>query len=87
MRTTEQLDLNLVLLVVVAPEEWRESLSQRALTLFKSAGLPLPNSGSPPVSHLATLTLTLNPQPIEKVCPDKILYAPSLALTEPVTVL
>jgi hypothetical protein len=35
---------------------------------------------------IATLTLTLDPQPLKSDCPGHLLYAPSLALTEPVLI-
>lgn len=85
--TTEQLDLSGIHLVVVASTELKEALHNRALALFKSAGLSLPDSGSSQAPRLATLTLTLNPQPLTDICPGKVLYAPALALTEPVTIL
>jgi hypothetical protein len=84
--TTEELDLSRVRLVVVASTELKETLHNRTLALFKSAGLSLPDSGSSQAPRLATLTLTLNPQPLTDICPGKVLYAPSLALTEPVTI-
>jgi hypothetical protein len=84
--TTEELDLSRVRLVVVASTELQEALQNRTLALFKSAGLSPPDSGSSQVPRLATLTLTLNPQPLTDICPGKVLYAPSLALTEPVTI-
>jgi hypothetical protein len=61
-------------------------LRQRTLKHFKSAGLPLPDSDSLQVIRSATLTLTLDPQPIGPPCPGKVFYAPSLTLTEPVTI-
>jgi hypothetical protein len=84
--TTEELDLSRVRLVVVASTELKEALHNRTVALFKSAGLSLPDSGSSKAPRLATLTLTLNPQPLTDICPGKVLYAPSLALTEPVTI-
>jgi hypothetical protein len=84
--TTEELDLSRVRLAVVASTELQEALHNRALALFKSAGLSLPDSSSSQAPRLATLTLTLNPQPLTDICPGKVLYAPSLALTEPVTI-
>lgn len=86
LSTTEQLDLSQVTLELVAPEELKETLRQRTVRHFKSAGLPLPGSGSPQAFRSTTLTLTLDPQPIGNLCPGKVLYAPALALTEPVTI-
>jgi hypothetical protein len=84
--TAEELDLSRVRLVVVASTELKEALHHRTLALFKSAGLSLPDSDSSQAPRLATLTLALNPQPLTDICPGKVLYAPSLALTEPVTI-
>jgi hypothetical protein len=86
LRTTQQLDLSQVTLVVAAPTELKEALRQRTLRHFQSAGLPLPGSGSPQAFRPATLTLALDPQPIGDLCPGKVLYAPSLTLTELVTI-
>jgi hypothetical protein len=85
MKTTEQLDLRHVRLVILAPPAWQERLRRRVMTHFTRAGLPLPDSGSPREQSPALLTLTLNPKPVEQTCPGKVLYAPSLVLTEPVT--
>lgn len=84
--TTEELDLSRVRLIVIASTELKETLHNRTVALFKSAGLSLPDSDSLQAPRLATLTLTLNPQPLTDTCPGKVLYAPSLALTEPVTI-
>jgi hypothetical protein len=87
MRSTEQLDLRQVQLVVVAPDQLRESLQSQALAHFSSAGLPLPSAHSSQTAPPTVLTLTLDPRPINDHCPlSKVLYAPSLALTEPVTI-
>lgn len=86
LSTTEQLDLSQVTLEVVAPAELKEKLRQRTLRHFQSAGLPLPGSGSPYTVRPAVLTLALDPQPLGNLCPGKVLYAPSLTLTEPVTI-
>lgn len=86
MSSTEQLDLRQVQLVVVAPAHLQDALRNRALTLFTEAGLPLPSShpSQPPLS--AVLTLAFVPTPIDDCCPGKVLYAPSLTLTELVTI-
>ena len=86
MHSTEQLDLRQVQLIVVAPDQLGESLQSQALALFSKAGLPLHSAHSPQTSPPAILTLTLDPRPIGDHCPGKVLYAPSLALTEPVTI-
>jgi len=86
MRSTEQLDLRQVQLVVVASDQLRESLRNRALMRFTEVGLSLARAHSPRTSPPAILTLTLNPRPIGDHCPGKVFYAPSLALTEPVTI-
>lgn len=85
--STEQLDLRQVQLIVIAPDKLKAALHHRALTLFAEAGLPIPGSDSSQRPPSAILTLTLDPRPIDDLCPGKVLYAPSLALTEPVTVL
>jgi hypothetical protein len=87
MSSTEQLDLRQVQLIVIAPDKLKAALHQRALTLFAEAGLPIPDSDSSQRLPSAILTLTLDSRPIDDLCPGKVLYAPSLALTEPVTVL
>ncbi len=86
MSSTEQLDLRHVQFVVVAPAQLQESLRRRALALFTKAGLPISGSHSPQTPSSAVLTLTVDPRPIDAICPGKILYAPSLTLTEPVTI-
>lgn len=60
LSTTKQLDLCRVHLVMVAPTALEETLRNRTLTLFKSAGLPPPDSGSSQAPPLATLTLRIN---------------------------
>lgn len=85
--TTQNLDLNHVQLVVVASPESKARLQDQATALFAEAGLPVPASptlGSS--SATATLTLTLHPRLIGDACPGKVLYAPSLSLTEPVII-
>jgi hypothetical protein len=86
MSSTEGLDLRRVQLIVVAPDKLKEALHDRALKLFAEAGLPSPGSHSSKAPPSAVLTLTLDPRPIDSVCPGKVLYAPSLVLTEPVTI-
>lgn len=86
MSSTEQLDLRQVQFVVVAPAQLQESLHRRALALFTEAGLPIPGSPPSQTSSSAVLTLTVDPRPIDAICPGKTLYAPSLTLTEPVTI-
>ncbi len=85
-QTTEGLDLNRVQFVISAPPEFTSQLSQQARSLFAKAGLPLPDSEGQDRPLIATLTLTLDPQPLRNSCPEHILYAPSLALTEPVLI-
>jgi hypothetical protein len=86
MRSTEQLDLHQVQLVVVAPDQLGEFLRNRALARFTENGLPLPSAHSSQTTPPIVLTLMLDPRPIGDQCPGKVLYAPSLALTEPVTI-
>lgn len=81
--TTQQLDLNHVQFVLVAPPELRVQLYEKALAHFTKAGLPLPAADQ---SRTATLTLMLDPQPLEDACPGKVLYTPSLTLVEPVII-
>lgn len=85
VKTTEQLDLGLVQLIIIAPPQLQDSLRHRVMTHFSRAGLPLPDSGSPRDQSPALLTLTLKPRSVELTCPGKVLYAPSLTLTESVT--
>lgn len=86
VQTTEELDLNRVRFAISAPPEFTSRLAQRATALFAKAGLPPLRSDSPSMPFIATLTLTLNPQPLRSDCPGHLLYAPSLALTEPVLI-
>ena len=84
--TTQNLDLNQVHFVVVASPEVRARLYDRTMTLFAKAGLPLPHAGDSHTPAAATLTLTLDPHPLDVSCPDKVLYRPSLLLVEPVII-
>ncbi len=85
-QTTEGLDLDRVQFVVSAPPEFTSRLSRHARSLFAKAGIALPDSEGQDRPPIATLTLTLDPQPLRDSCPEHILYAPSLALTEPVLI-
>lgn len=85
-QTTEGLDLNRVQFRVSAPPEFTSRLSRHARSLFAKAGIPLPDTENQDRPLIATLTLTLDPQPLRNSCPEHILYAPSLALTEPVLI-
>ncbi len=82
--TTGDLDLSRVRLVVAAPPHLAALLQDRALMRFRQAGFRLAGLETAD-APLATLTLTLNPQPIA-ACPGMVLYAPSLTLTEPVAI-
>lgn len=84
--TTQNLDLNQVHFVVVASPEVRARLYDRTMTLFAKAGLPLPHAGDSHTPAAATLTLTLDPHPLDASCPGKVLYKPSLLLVEPVII-
>lgn len=86
VQTTEGLDLNRVQFVISASPEFTSRLSQHARSLFARAGLPLLQPDSPHMPSIATLTLTLDPQPLRDGCAGHLLYAPSLALTEPVLI-
>ncbi len=86
VQTTEGLDLHRVRFAIAAPPELTSRLSKRADTLFANAGLPLPGSDGRNKPSIATLTLSLTPQPLADTCPGHVLYAPSLTLTEPVTI-
>lgn len=86
VQTTEGLDLNRVRFAISAPPEFTSRLSQHARSLFAKAGLPPLQSDSPHMPSIATLTLTLNSQPLSDACPGHVLYAPSLRLTEPVLI-
>lgn len=86
VQTTDGLDLHHVRLAISAPPEFISRLSERARSLFANAGLPLPGSDSTNKPPIATLTLSLNPQPLAATCPGHVLYAPSLTLTEPVLI-
>lgn len=86
VQTTDGLDINHVRFTIAAPPDFTVQLFQRATALFAKAGLPLPQSDHPNVPFIATLTLTLMSQPVGPICPGQVLYAPSLALTEPVII-
>ena len=86
VQTTDGLDLNRVRFAISAPPEFTAQLAQRATALFAKAGLPPLQSDSPHIPSIATLTLTLDPQPLRSDCLGHLLYAPSLALTEPVLI-
>lgn len=85
VKTTEQLDLRHVRLIILTSPASQDALRHRVMTHFSRAGLPLPESDSSQKQSSAVLTLTLSPKPVELTCPGKVLYAPSLVLTEPVT--
>ena len=85
VKTTEQLDLTRIRLLIIAPSALQEPLRHRVMRHFAQAGLPLPESDSSQEPSPALLTLTLNPRTVEHTCPGKVLYAPSLELTELVT--
>lgn len=86
VQTTQGLDLTRVHLVVVTPPEWHGQLTERATSLFEKAGLSLYQSNTPSIPPIATLTLTLDPQPLDDTCPGKVLYVPSLSLIEPIII-
>ncbi len=86
VQTTDGLDLQRVRFAVAAPPELTSRLSKRADTLFANAGLLLGNSDGADRPFTATLTLSLSSQPLTDTCPGHVLYAPSLTLTEPVTI-
>ncbi|SPP64173.1 exported hypothetical protein [Nitrospira lenta] len=86
VQTTEGLDLNRVQFIVSAPPEFTSRLSRQARSLIAKAGLPLHDSEDQDRPLIATLTLTLDPQPLGNDCPGHILYTPSLTLTEPVLI-
>jgi hypothetical protein len=86
VQTTEGLDLNRVRFAISAPPELTSQVVQRVTALFAEAGLPPLRSDTPPIPFIATLTLTLDPQPLSDACPGHVLYSPSLALTEPVII-
>jgi hypothetical protein len=83
MATTQQLDLNHVQFVIVTSPELRVRLYEKAMAHFTRAGLPLPAADQ---SRIATLTLMLDPRPLDDACSGKVLYTPSLTLVEPVII-
>lgn len=86
VQTTQGLNLNRVQFVISTPPEFTSRLFERATTIFAKAGLPLRDSDSQDKPSIATLTLSLNPQPLSDTCPGQVLYVPSLKLTEPVMI-
>ncbi len=85
-QTIEGLDLDRVQFVISAPQEFTSRLSLHARSLLAKAGLRLSDSESQDRPSIATLALTLDPQPLRSDCPGNLRYAPSLALTEPVLI-
>jgi hypothetical protein len=69
--------------MIVAPPELKARLYEKAMAHFTKAGLPLPAADQ---SRTATLTLMLDPRPLENACQGKVLYTPSLTLVEPVII-
>jgi len=82
--TTNHLDLSRIQLEVVAAAEFIERLSDRAVRHFQKAGLLQPSLNRSPVPHPAILKFNLNPEPLQRTCPGKVRYTPSLTLSEPV---
>lgn len=85
VEATRNLDLDRVALVVVSAPGVQRELYDRAAALFLQAGLPLAASRQSETAT-ATLMLTLDPHRIGDACPGHILYTPSLALRESVTI-
>ncbi|MGH7259678.1 MAG: hypothetical protein ACREI9_03220 [Nitrospiraceae bacterium] len=83
--TTEKLDLRKVSFEVDAQPEFKDRLYSLSLKQFKEAGLsPLEPERTGEKS--AVLRLMLKPESLHELCPGKVLYEPSLALTEDVIV-
>ena len=81
------LDLRRVGVEIVAPAELRLRLRHHVLAYTAHRGVVLADTGGMDTKLLAELRLTLMPEPIGDACREKVLYAPSLALIEPVIVL
>lgn len=86
VQTTEGLDLRHIRFAIDAPPELVLQLSARAQSRFAQAGLTVGDPDGTDQQPIATLTLTLNAQPLTGTCPGHVLYAPSLTLREPVTI-
>src|SRR5438132_1633193 len=81
--TTAGLNFDQVNFVVITQPEHRERLYSRALRQLRESGIYKEGSGHESKKS-ATLTLALKLE--QDACPGKILYAPSLILTEEVIV-
>jgi hypothetical protein len=76
--TVTKLDFSQVGFSVVTQTELHKRLYTRAIERLRKAGI----YKSDPSKTIATLSLKLNPEPLGKSCPGKVLYEPSLWLTE-----
>jgi len=83
--TTERLDLRQVSFLVTAQPEFQDRLYTRAIKQLREANISWPES-DPATEKSATLKLMLKPEPLEALCPGKVLYAPSFMLIEEVIV-
>ncbi len=84
--TVAKLNFERVSFILITHDEYYSRLNERALAQFAKAGLyPAGTRKSPAqkdAESVATLTLKLDPRPLEVVCKDKVLYQPSLKMEE-----
>lgn len=87
--TVAKLNFERVSFILITHDEYYGRLNERALAQFAKAGLyPAGTRKSPAqkdAESVATLTLKLDPRPLDVVCKDKVLYQPSLEMEEYVT--
>ena len=87
--TVAKLNFERVEFLLITSDEYYGRLNERALAQFAKAGLYPAGSRKSPAQKetqpVATLTLKLDPQPLDDVCKDKVLYQPSLKMEEYVT--
>ncbi len=88
--TVSKLDIGKVAFFLRTKPEFHERLHARALDKLTKSGLyPIGSRKSapgPPREPIATLTLTLKPEPLDEICPGKVLYETKLVLEEHVVI-
>src|SRR6186997_2113707 len=79
------LDFSKVGLIVDSQDEFVERLRKRAIARLKKVGLE-PVSDLPGGTVDAMLVLVVNPMPLGKTCPGKVLYDRRIYLSDDVTI-
>lgn len=87
--TVAKLNFERVSFILITHDEYYGRLNEKALAQFAKAGLyPAGTRKSPAQNEaeaVATLTLKLDPRPLDVDCKNKVLYQPSLKMEEYVT--